>query len=194
VAWGLTKEQAKKKNITNFKVQTDSKYYTKLETYYNMLIDDLFKDDASMQDCIKKEYTQMMLDTEAEYPSFIYPFLLLPYCPETVEKTITTEVAWRRPSDTGGVSSNCTINKLQVYLKRHVYGDERYKSILENMLNKDHISAKVYEKACMDCENNEEYLEFVNDLDITLSIDEIIDKIKSYQKSALLRKEQFIGV
>lgn len=194
VAWGLTKEQMKKKNISEFKVKTDSKYYAKLETYYNMLIENLFRDDLKLCNTIKNEHTKASFDTNAAYPCFIYPFFLLPYNPHSIEKTVTKEVAWSRPHDTGGVSSNCTINKLHVCLKRRIYGDEKYISILNEKLEAGQISPKVYENACRGCEDEPEYYKILNDLNIPFSLDELTEIIKKYPKNALLRSEQYIGI
>ena len=194
VAWGLTKEQMKKKNISEFKVKTNSQYYIKLETYYNMLIENLFKDDPNLCDIIKNEYTKALFNPEVIYPCFIYPFYLLTYDPNKIEKTITEEVAWVRPCDTGGISSNCVINDLHVYLKKRVYGDEYYKNILREKFEKGQISSKVYENACKDSEEQDEYYKIINDLDIDFSLDEIVEKIKKYPKNALLRSEKYIGI
>ena len=194
VAWGLTKDQMKKKNIIEFKVKTDEQYYAKLEKYYNMLIENLFKDDSNLCDIIKNEYTKSLFSPNAIYPCFIYPFYLLPYNPNEIEKTITEEVSWVRPCDTGGISSNCVINDLHVYLKKRVYGDEYYKNILREKLEKDQISQEVYKTAYKDSEEQDEYYKIINDLDICFSLDEIVEKIKKYPKNALLRSEKYIGV
>ena len=118
----------------------------------------------------------------------------MPYNANSIEKTVTKEVAWSYPHDTGGISSNCAINKLHVCLKRRVYGDGKYESILNEKLETGQISPKVYENACKGCEDETEYYKIINDLNIHLSLNEIIEKIKIYPKNALLRSEQYIGV
>ena len=194
VAWGLTKDQMKKKNIAGFKVKTDNQYYAKLETYYNMLIENLFGDNLNLCDIIKNEYTKALFSPESIYPCFIYPFYLLPYNPDEIEKTIIEEVEWVRPCDTGGISSNCVINNLHVYLKKQVYGNEYYKNILREKLEKGQISQKVYENACKESEDQSEYYKIIENLDICLSLDEIVETIKKYPKNALLRSEKYIGI
>ena len=194
VAWGLTIEQMKKKNISGFKVKTDDYYYAKLENYYNILIENLFEDDFYLCDIIKREYIKALFNSEAFYPYFIYPFYLLPYDPNKIEQIITDENLWVRPCDTGGISSNCVINNLHVYLKKQVYGSEYYKNILREKLEKNQISPIIYENACKDSDDQEEYYKIINDLGIDLSLDEIIEKIKNYPKSALLRSEKYIGI
>ena len=194
VAWGLTKEQMKKKNISNFKVQTSEQYYRNLEKYYNMLIEKLFEDDTSLCEKVKNEYTRGFFSPDSIYPCFVYPFYFLPYNPCDIEKVITNEVDWVRPYDTGGISSNCVINNLHVFIKKHVYGIDYYQNTLREKLKNGQISSSVYQNAITNLDDKTEYNKIINDLDINLTLEEIIDGVRTFPKNALLRSEKYIGI
>ena len=65
---------------------------------------------------------------------------------------------------------------------------------MNDKLKNGQISQKVYENACKDIEDHIEYNRILSDLGISLTWDEITEKMKNYPKNALLRSEQYIGI
>ena len=109
-----------------------------------------------------------------------------------METIVTEHLDWKRGQDIGGTSSNCTINKLHIYLKRAIKGKEFYESMLENKRKVGEATDITVSHAMENCEF-EDVRPFLDELGIFENERQLVQQIKTYKKSILLRKESNIS-
>ena len=193
IAWGLTPKQIASKKFDKGIMPIDLNYYNKISNYYGSIIKSVFKknDEAGCQ--IKERFLKNDYMEDDQCPVFIFPFYYLGYDATMIERTVSENTGWKRPIMVGGTSSNCVINKLHIYIKKRIKGEEYYKKILEKKADAKEVVDSVVQHALKNELSSEQIDEFLRELEINESIDEVIDIIRNYKKDIILKMESNIS-
>jgi hypothetical protein len=191
IIWGLTPNQLKSKHITSGCQSTDFTFYTGMLSYYREIFNSLF-DNELPKELDNKWFSINTRYSDSDFPSFVFPFYYMGYDANELEDLIKKELHWERSADVGGSSSNCTINNLHICLKRALKGEGFYEEMLKKKKNNNEVTENVVTHALKNGEFSD-YSCFLKDLDVSYTEQELLDKINSYKKGILLRKESNIS-
>jgi hypothetical protein len=188
IAWGLTPMQIKGKKINSGYLSIDFAYYDKIAKYYDEVFSAVYKDnEAKYLDMKETLLTNPATIETLQYPTFVMPFYWLGYDATEVEQTVKKEVDWVRSMDAGGTSSNCLINKLHIYLKKQIKGDEFYQRMMDNKEDANEVDARIKEKALNEAEDHELYSKILKELGIECSEEDLINHIKNTKKDIIFK-------
>lgn len=193
VAYGLAPNQLLSKGIAQGYGRLDLETYLNYIGYYRELFRHIFadNDNIEIENTINNWFTANT--SYSKFPSILFPFYFTGYDAIEIENTVTRDLGWHRSGQVGGTSSNCTINKLHIYLKRKVYGDDFYLNKLENKLGNKEVNEDVVKHALQDCDFSC-FKQFLSDMDINCGEEELVNKIKNYKKTDLLNRESNISI
>lgn len=154
VVWGLSPSQIATKGIRSAVVKTDSIYANYIIDFYQTITSKM-EFDLGLYNDLHRNILEWKHenDSTSTYPYYIYPYFTMDYDPYLIEDYLKNEYNWIRPNDTGGVSSNCTINQLHIYLKKKVKGFEFYKTMLDKKLASNEITLDLYRRSLEDNED-----------------------------------------
>ena len=188
IAWGLTPNQIKSKKINSGYLDSSYDYYNNIVKYYAEMFDSLYKSDSKMCDETKKAllYNHGVNDT-MEFPTFVMPFYWLGYDAGEVEDTVTNELNWVRPHDAGGTSSNCLINKLHIYIKKEIKGEDFYRKMMDKKSGVNEVIGSVKEKALTETVDHELNKKVLAELGINMTEAELIENVKNAKKDLIMK-------
>lgn len=190
IVWGLTPHQLETKHIFTGHKENDLSFYNDLVSYYQELFNGLF--DSSERFGLIKQWFEFRNSSQKRTPRFLFPFYFMGYDAMEVEETIKKELGWKRSTNVGGTSSNCTINNLHIYLKMKLRGDKFYEEMLEKKRNNGEVIDSVVLEA-MEVGDFDSYKTFLQELNISMDEKSLLESISSFNKSILLRKESNIS-
>lgn len=195
VAWGLSSYQMEAKGITSAVIKTDTTYVNYIINFYETIINKMDLD-IRIIDLIEKKVLNWNLESsmESDYPYYIYPYFVLDYDPSEIEDYLKEKYKWVRPYDVGGISSNCVINQLHIFLKKKVRGNEFYRAMLDKKLDNNEITLSIYKKSLDNKEDISIIEKILEELNITISINELTNKLKSEKTNAYVRSQSNISI
>lgn len=193
VAWGLSPGQMKQKGILNPVIKTNEKYENNILEFYSQISKNMdFSRD--ILNYLNKNMLKKYENDDNDFPYYIYPYFYMHYDPYKIEEFLKTEYQWIRPFDTGGASSNCVINQLHIYLKKKIKGKDFYKKMLDSKLESNELTQEVYRNSLCDNEDLREIENILEELDIEMTVEEIINILKNQKVNAYIRSQSNISI
>lgn len=188
IAWGLTPNQIKSKKINSGYLTSDYEYYNNIVKFYSEMFDSLYKSDEAHRDEVKEAllYNHTM-DNTKKFPTFVMPFYWLGYDAGEVEETVTKELGWVRPLDAGGTSSNCLINKLHIYIKKEIKGEEFYRKMMEKKSDVNEVIGSVKDKALTETVDHDFNKKILDELGINMTEEQLIENVKNSKKDLIMK-------
>ncbi|WP_406544112.1 hypothetical protein [Pseudobutyrivibrio sp.] len=188
IVWGLTPKQITGKKINSGLLDSDYKYFNNIVKFYEQMFESVYKDEGRRCEDAKESLLYNHAITEdTKFPTFVMPFYWLGYDAGEVEKIVTENINWKRPTDVGGTSSNCVINKLHIYLKKEIKGDEFYEKMMADKENANEVIRSVKSKALNEEVDHDYNMQILKELDIDLSEKDLITHIKNSKKDLILK-------
>jgi len=192
IAWGITGLQLEQKCVFQGIVRDTSRSLGTFHAHYGRILEDLYADDPAVAKAIVTNYFPICADGSA-LPAAVYPFAILGYDIPTIEENIAS-FGWRRPTDTGGISSNCGINRLHIALQKRLYGKDQYAARLSAKMNEEGVSPEVASRALHDAPSDDELRAMLDSLGITRTVDELVTLIQAQELSPDLQLELKISI